>query len=357
RTGPAVDGGGRARATQATVRSGGVLRTATALVMAGAAIAAGSCAGWAPPLRAGDPAMHAALRAGRVVWSGRDGITLARGDGSGARLLVAAGAIGQRAALFTPCLAPAGDRLIFFSLVELDVRDSTGRDLTLHLLRLDADRITDWQQIRLERISPPPGGGRQDVFAVAAAAWSTDGERFAVALDRSEASGGDSVAIFDKEGVPTALYALGGRALPRVGGLSILPGDGDLILDLEPEGGIGEPVVARLRVPPPGGGTTALTAIGPGLNPRLSPDGTRIAVVAPPDAGRDLALLDLEGREIRRYTRPAGRALSRPFWSADGRFLYYHSLGSTGPLGLMETPFLRCLDTASGSVWDLARIE
>lgn len=99
-----------------------------------------------------------------------------------------------------------------------------------------------------------------------------------------------------------------------------------------------------------------LETIAPGASPAVSPQG-RIAIVDPKAGLWDFVLLGSDGEEIERFRRPAGRAPSRPFWSPDGRFLYYHSLAATGPLGLIEMTMLRCLDTRDGTVFDLVPLR
>ena len=82
-----------------------------------------------------------------------------------------------------------------------------------------------------------------------------------------------------------------------------------------------------------------------------------LTVVSPREGLSDLALLDDQGAEMTRFIRPAGKALNHPFWSGDGRFLYYYSLASTGPLGLVEVTILRVLDLRTRQVHDLARLS
>ncbi len=302
-----------------------------------------------------DPAARSLLAAATITFASDNHLYLARGDGTSARQVIEGGALGSGGAIFMPALTTDGTRLLFLGARDLDVRDSTGRDLSLNIVDLKGTRITQWRRVLLKRLVPPGPGGRQEVSAAAGASWSQDGSRIAVGLNREATAGGDAVAIFDARGTPTNIYLLSGRDLARVGSPSWQADTRSLFLGLsgdEIDGGI----IARLD--PGGAGTDlALTDLGPGLYPALDPGGRRIAVVDDHQGQWDLVILSLEGAVMDRVTRPGGRGLSRPFWSADGRFLYYYSLASTGPLGLATVTVLRCLDTQTRQVFNLARVK
>lgn len=309
-----------------------------------------------------DESARATLRPSPLAFADRNDLYVARGDGSDARLLVAGRQIGRGGAIFLPMPAPGGRRLLFLSVVDLDVRESTGRDLSLNILDLDGadpagSSIAAWRRIRLEKIAAPGPEDRQEIFTVAAAAWSRDGSRIALGINRPASTGGDAILLLDAEGRPAMLYDLGGRDLCRVSSIA-WTADGTALVfgaESEAEGGGTLGVVLRLDLTDPGP-RAALVELGPGRYPAISPDGSRIAVVDDRAGQWDLLLLDMKGREIDRFVRPAGRALNRPQWSTDGRYLYYYSLASTGPLGLFEITMLRCLDTFSRRVFDLARL-
>jgi len=163
--------------------------------------------------------------------------------------------------------------------------------------------------------------------------------------------------LFDAEARPLSQYDLGGRDLARVSSLSWANENTALVLGLEGEAD-SPGVVSRLELPAAGaaGSGARLTDIAPGRFPALSPDGGRIVVVGEVNGQQSLVLLDMSGGMISRFERPAGRALTRPFWSPDGRYLYYYSLASTGPLGLVEITILRCFDIRTHQVYDLLRL-
>ncbi len=215
--------------------------------------------------------------------------------------------------------------------------------------------MTGWRQVRLEKIAPPGVSGRYEAFDVAALAWSADGERIALGMSRTGTP--DRVVLFDKAGTPLHAYDLGEWRFSRVGGISWFPDGRAIALGLEdPADESGRGLAARMTLEDGTGRAGSIERIGPGAFPAVSPDGRRIAVVDYRDEMWDMVLLTPEGREVRRFARPAGRALNRPFWSPDGRYLYYYSLASTGPLGLIEISMLRCLDTRDSRVFDLVRL-
>ena len=313
-----------------------------------------------PNLGVPDRGARTELSSGTIVFVDPKGVHVCRGDGTGARLLVSTGDLGRGGAAFMPALDAKQRHLLFLSVEDLDVRESTGRNLSLNVLTLESPaapgaRIASWQKARLEKIAPPGPNGRQEIFAVAGAAWSRDGRRIALGLNRPAAEGGDAVMLFDDSAHPLLRAGLGGRDLARVSALSWSKDDASIVLGLEGEEDT-PGVVARLDLPAAPGAKPRVVDLAPGRYPMLSPDGTRVAAVDEKGGQTSLVLLDTEGREMSRFERPAGRALSRPFWAPDGRYLYYYSLASTGPLGLVEITILRCLDTRTKQVYDLVRL-
>jgi WD40 repeat protein len=305
-----------------------------------------------------DADARASLAAQRIAFARQDGLYLARGDGSGERKILDSEDLGG-GAVFLPSVTADGKHVVFLSLLDLDVRDSTGRDLALNIVALEGTAVGGWRRVRLEKIAPPPAGGREEVFRAAALAWAPDGSLIAAALRGATSEGDDEVVLFGAGGDPMASYDLGKRRLTRVSSLSWSPDGASLILGLEGNGDAQEAgLVGRLDRSRAGrsGLAPALAILAPGQFPALSPDGGRIAVVEAGEGGSDLVVLSASGAEIDRYRRPAGRAPNRLFWSADGRYLYYYSLASTGPLGLLEITMLRCLDTRNRRVFDLVRL-
>ena len=311
-----------------------------------------------------DESSRAALRVGVIVYVKQDGLYLARGDGSGARRLLAGNDAGGQLTILHAALSPAADRVAFLSVNDLDVRERTGRGLSLQILTLThpadpAAAVSGWRRSQLEKIAPPGPGGRQEIFTAAALAWSRDGSRIAIGLNRPPAAGGDAVLLLDSVGVPLLQYDLAPHDLAPVSSISWTPDSGAVLLGGQIDEGADTAtgVILRLEFGESGAARGAsITDVGTGRYPVISPDGTRIAVVVERSGTSDLLLLDMSGREVERFPRPAGRGLTRPQWSADGRYLYYYSLASTGPLGLVDITMLRCLDTRTRQVFDLARL-
>lgn len=305
-----------------------------------------------------DPLVRAMLRTSTIAYSTEKGVYLARGDGTRPRRIVKARALGENSAVFMPSVSPDARRLFFLSLIDVNRVDSTGRDLTLSIMDIEGGAVSRWLRVRLEKIVDSSADGRQAVAAIAAARWSPDGGRIALGVNRERDGAGDAVMIFDAEGKPLHSFDLGDWRLPRLGGISWSIDGQSLFVGLE--GGV-DPVrgtIARLRLDPEEYfGISPLDVIGTGRQPTMSPDGKQIAVIEFHDGQWDIVLMDPEGRVIDRFDKPAGRALNRPFWSPDGRFLYFYSLASTGPLGLIQISILRCLDTREGRVFDLVRIK
>jgi len=297
------------------------------------------------------------LRRSQITWADRDGLHLARGDGSDASMVLAASRLGDGGAVFLPTLSADGTRLAFAGLVDLDVRDSTGQDLSVNILSLSGAAVTGWRQARMERIAPPGAGRRYEAFTAAGIAWSPGGDRIAVGLRRPVPAGGDLLLVLDAGGEPLRSFPLGDRKFTRVSGISWFPDGRALAIGLEdPADDSGRGLVAGLSLEDGDRPAGAIEPIGPGAFPAISPDGRRIAVIDYRNEMWDIVLLSRGGTEMRRFARPAGRALNRPYWSPDGRYLYYYSLASTGPLGLIEINMLRCLDTRDSRVFDLVRL-
>jgi len=314
-----------------------------ALVFGAGCAARGGSASLAPEARD-------ALRQERVCWASRDGIYIARGDGSDSDRIVRVGAIGKNAAVFLPSM-PAGraDSLLFLSLLDLNPIDASGTGLTLHILDLDGDRITFWRRISLAKIVPAGPDGRYTLFSVPAAAWLPEGARIALAVRREEPAG-DAVLLMDAEGGPTALIDIAPRRFSR--GTSLSWDSISRVLYLGLAGpSPGEPgVIGAIGLKD---GERA-QVVAPGSYPAVAPDG-RIAVV---DAGDELAVMGRGGGQAGRVEGAEGRAKNRLFWSRDGRYLYYYALVPSGPLGLGQVTVLRCLDTIGGAApFDLVRLR
>lgn len=331
------------------------MRSRTALLVAPllAALAAG-CIGGRKNIGVTDPSARSDLAAQRITYAKDGALFVSRGDGARAVRLMRGEELGEGGTIFMPSLTREWDRVLFIGALDLHVHDSTSSQLQLNILHLEGERIDRWRSIILDRILPAGDGGRYEIFSVAAAAWSLDASMIAMGLNLPEDQGGDVVMIFDADGVPVRRIDLGDRSLPRVGSIDWM-GPGSLLLGLEGEAG-GPGTVARLDLGSVPGSTPRLIDIGTGDYPALSPSMDRIAVVEQDNGQWDIVLLDRDGEEMDRYERPAGRALNRPYWSRDGRYLYYYSLASTGPLGIVEITILRCLDTRSRLVYDLVRL-
>ncbi len=327
---------------------------AALLAAAGVAAIATGCAG-SKNFGVTDPSARSDLGAHRIVYAKEGSLYLARGDGTRPDRLMRGEDLGPGGTIFLPALSEDRSRVLFIGALDLDVHDSTASRLQLNILDVDGERVERWRSIVLDRILPAGAGGRYEIFDIAAAAWSLDGNRIALGLNLPRQHGGDAVMIFDAEGTPVSRIALGDRSLPRVGSIGWM-GPESLIVGLEGKGG-GQARVARLDVGAGAETTARLIDVAPGDYPAFAPSLDRIAAVESRDGQWDIVVRDPAGGEIDRYVRPAGRAPNRPFWSGDGRYLYYYSLASTGPLGIVEITMLRCLDTRSRRVYDLVWLD
>ena len=295
------------------------------------------------------------LRRERVCWAEREGVFIARGDGSDRVRIFETSKLGEGGVVFHPSMPRAGpDRILFLSLRDLDARDSTGTALTLNILDLNGKRIELWRRVSLSKIVAAGAGGRASIFSVPAVSWSPDGTRIALAL-RREGQERDGVILMDAQGVPTVFRDVGAARLSRGTSLSWSPEGEALVVGLEDPVGDGAGIIGRLATGP-GGDVAATPArpLGRGAYPAVSPDGERIAVV---EGREELAVLDRDGALIDRLKIPSGRAPNRLFWSGDGRHLYYYTLIPSGPLGLGQVTVLRCLDTLAGGTIDLVRLR
>ncbi len=307
-----------------------------------------------------DPTV-AQLRAGAIVFVDEGSLYRARGDGSSSKRLLAAGQVGPGGRVIAAALSADGKRAACVAMQSIDVRDASGTDLAVHILELDKERVIAWRRIGMSALAPPGDSGRYPVAITAPGlAWSRDGSKLALGLATGPEAAAGRVILLDVLGAPLADLVV---AWSGLGGMTSVSWSRDgtwLALGLarlDASGGAPAPVVAALDLAAAGDGPGALRVIAPGGYPAVSPDGTRIAVVSPRDGLTDLAVLDDRGAEVTRFIRPAGKALHHPFWSSDGRFLYYYSLASTGPLGLLEITMLRCLDTRTRLVQDLVRLS
>jgi hypothetical protein len=315
-----------------------------------------SCGARAPGL--GVPRTEAGPLAGySIAFARPDGVYLARGDGTDERRLVGPAELEKGETPFLASLDPTGSRVLFLSMSERDPRTGRGRSLSLHVLEIHDRTAAAWHRVRMERLL----GGKPDDPVEAAmipgASWSPDGSGIALGLRRSERGLDDAVVVTDGQGEPRLLLELEGRRLFPGSGLAWARSADAVLVSLDwssataPAG-----VIARVMLDPEARAAHGMAEIGPGRDPAVSPDGTRLAVVDAASSAGDLVLLDMEGKQLDRFERPAGRGLNHLFWSPDGRYLYYYSLASTGPLGIVEIGLLRCLDTHARRVFDLVRL-
>ncbi len=304
------------------------------------------------------------LRREKVCWASRDGIYIARGDGSNSARIVKAVDLRKDASVLLPSMPSTGaDRLLFLSLLDLNPGDATGTALTLNILDLEGDRIEFWRHISLAKIVAADPGGRYSLFSVPAAAWSPDGRHIVLAL-RREGPAGDAVLLMDGEGSPTAVIDIAPERLARGTSLSWGPTLGTLYVGLQGPPGQDTGVIGVLGWKGFGAGVVRwdprreiarkwVLVSGPGAYPAVSSEG-RIAVVEPGDV---VSLLGRDGARVDRLEGAEGRAKNRLFWSRDGRYLYYYTLIPSGPLGLGQVTVLRCLDTLGGGDFDLVRLR
>ena len=313
-----------------------------------------------PGLGVSDAGAASVLSTFQIAYARPDGVYRARGDATDEQRLVGTDELGKGTVPFLAALSPDGHRVLFVALAGLDPLQDRGSGLSLNLLDVAEGRVTLWRRTPLDGLIGEAAAGRLEASMIPAAAWSPDASRIAIGVRRAGAGAADAVAVMDAAGLPLRVVELPERRLLAGSGFSW---DGPDALILALEGGAAAPddsgvsgVLARLSLAG-GGASPALDDLAGGANPAVSPDGTKVAIVES-HAGSlpDIVLLDRAGAEVDRFTSPPGRALHHPFWSPDGRFIYYHSLASTGPLGLVQVGLLRCLDTRGGKVFDLARL-
>lgn len=342
----------------------GLPRTIAICLVVALALTCAACFGINRQLHLGvtDGDARQTLVASTIVYVKGGALYRARGDGSAPSRLIGAGSLGEGGALFSPAVTPDGRHVLFLAVEDLNVRDRTGRNLSLNLLTMTGDVITQWRKVLFARLVPPGADGRQDILAAgAAAAWSSDASRIALGVSRAAGTSGCAAVIFDNEGHALSTHEISANLSVRIESLSwIGPGAGIILgLTSTSPGDASEPGrVVRLDWTSSEGqaGPARAIDLAAGSYPTLSPDGTRIAVVDERDGVTDLVLLSLKGEEQDRFSKPAGKAINHPFWSPDGRYIYYYSLASTGPLGLIEISMLRCLDTRTRQVFDLVRL-
>ncbi len=76
------------------------------------------------------------------------------------------------------------------------------------------------------------------------------------------------------------------------------------------------------KMPISGGSAIALTrGVSWDMQPRFSPDGTRIAFTSDRDGGDNIWTMDVTGGHLRQITKERFRLLNNPTWSPDGRYL------------------------------------
>ena len=95
-------------------------------------------------------------------------------------------------------------------------------------------------------------------------------------------------------------------------------------LDVSPDGStIVFDMLGDIYTLPIGGGQA--TAIASGMpweiQPRFSPDGSRIAYTSDRAGGDNIWIMDADGENARQLTRESFRLLNNPTWSPDGRYI------------------------------------
>jgi imidazolonepropionase-like amidohydrolase/Tol biopolymer transport system component len=95
-------------------------------------------------------------------------------------------------------------------------------------------------------------------------------------------------------------------------------------LDVSPDGGtIAFDLLGDIYTVPISGG--AATAIASGIpwemQPRFSPDGSRIAFTSDRGGGDNIWIMNVDGTDKRQVTRESFRLLNNPTWAPDGRYL------------------------------------
>ncbi|MGH9868442.1 MAG: TolB family protein [Candidatus Polarisedimenticolia bacterium] len=317
--------------------------------------------GHGTPVTGPDKAAGHALESSSIAYARSDGVYLARGDGRDERRLVDEGALGKGTIPFLAALAPDKRRVLFVSMSAMDPRTDKGGGLALNVLEIEDEEVRAWRRVLLDGILGGTGGAAMvEASMVPAAAWSPDSARIALALRRSARGQPDTVVVFDAEGTPRRSLDLQGRRLVAGSGLAWDGGEALLLAVEPPESGAQEsagPQIVRLPLEAVSRNLGGVQVVANGRDPAVSPDGSRLAVVESAYGKLpDIVLMDRDGHEVRRFEALPGRVLHHLFWSSDGRYLYYHSLASTGPLGIVEIGLLRCLDTTGGSVFDLVRL-
>ena len=318
-----------------------------------------SCASRSPGLGV-PPTEATSLASFTITFARPDGIYVARGDGTGERRLVGTRELEAGETPFLASLDRSGSHLLFLSMSGRDPRSGQGSSLSLHVVEIRADRRASWRRVRLDRMLGGDAANPVEAAMIPGASWSADGARIALGLRRAGRGLEDALLLTDGQGAPQLLLELDGHRLFPGSGLTWLPsGDGVLVAL---EGGAGAAsdtaagVVAQVALDPAGRAARGVRELTTGRDPAVSPDGTRVAIVDAASSAGDIVLVDLEGKQLDRFERPAGRGLNHLFWSPDGRYLYYNSLASTGPLGIVEIGLLRCLDTRARRVFDLVRL-
>jgi Tol biopolymer transport system component len=226
----------------------------------------------------------------------------------------------------TPRWSPDGTRLAFAC--------STTEDGNLDLYVLASD------------------GSREQVTATSdcevSPAWSPDGQRIYFSANDCD-DGPSTIRVVDVAGGDA-------REILRIGGWFDLSPDGDFLVYDVPRSPDSFLDVSLWHSNAAGGAATEIHPAGvpASYEPAWSPDGRRIAFVAPSgdmdaadpvDWNEDIYVTDPSGTELRRVTSSGGNDHWPPAWSPDGRTLLYSADGMANRHGVLTAVDVRTLET------------
>jgi Tol biopolymer transport system component/predicted Ser/Thr protein kinase len=243
---------------------------------------------------------------GSMVSGGPTGLTrIPSGGGAPTRLAELAG--GEFAAAF-PQVLPGGTAVLFVSYAALSADKATVEVVTL----ADGHRKTLVPGATSARYLPTASGTGHLVY-------TNKGTLFAVPfdLDRLEFRGTavpvlDDVAYQALSGGAQFEVSRSGTLVYRKGGAAALP----------------MTIIQWLSPGTDGAGRKEPLRSQPGMyiSPRLSPDGTRLAMMVMDQGATDLWVYDLRRDAMTRLTSGAGP--DSPVWSPDGRYIFFGTIRS-----------------------------